>query len=403
MAGVGFIIETCITASQQSRRWVGGNANSGQRHWGKLVSIRHQIGNDEPVLTGASLRILAVSSQRQGMNDYAFMRAFRRAGHSVSVVAADAYVPLWQRKSLRVLRRLLTPALVAEYNRELAQAARELQPDLFFVFKGQYVTHETLAAIKATGAVAINFYPDTGFEDHGPYLPKTIGGYDWVFTTKPVGVADLKQNYDLEFASFIPHAFDPEVHAPVQVSSHDRNKYQCDVSFIGNISDKKQKLVEHVRRNLPDINLHIWGAPKWGHVSGLSECYQGGAVWGMEYAKAIQETKINLGLLYEGGLGAPEGDLLTARTFEIPATGGFMLHERTKEVMSYFEEDKECAFYSDKDDLVAGIQHYLDHPEERRVIATAGRQRCLTSGYSVDSRIETVLAKYAELRAARVV
>jgi hypothetical protein len=347
------------------------------------------------------LRILAVSQLDLGRNDYAFVQAFRRLGHSVSVVSADNYVPRWKRRSLRALRRLLSPVFVAEYNRMLMREAEYFQPELFFVFKGTHVTPEAMKAIKAGGALAINFYPDTGFADHGPYLEKTIGLFDWVFTTKPAGVADLKENYDLEMASFIPHAFDPEVHSPTLLSTDDLDRYQCDVSFIGNKSKKKQQVIDHIRRALPDVRMRIWGPPAWYSVPDFHDIFEGIPVWGKEYAKAILASKINLGPLYEGGASAPEPDLITARTFEIPATGGFMLHERTKEAMKYFEDGKECAFYSDPDDLVDKIRYYLDNPGEREKITRAGRERCLNSGYSVDDRVKTVLDKFAEFRAVR--
>lgn len=349
------------------------------------------------------LRILAVSELWHGANDYAFVRAFRRAGHSVSVLPQGQFVPTWQSIGLRALRRLLMPVLVREYTRKLVAIAQHLRPDLFFVFKGQSLTLEALTAVKATGAIAINFYPDTGFADYGPYLPRTIGMHDWVFTTKPAGVADLATNYDCHTASFLPHAFDPEVHAPVCLACDDRERYECDVAFIGNISPKKRWLLEHVHRSLPDVSLKIWGPYAWHLTQNLASVYQGSEVWGAEYAKAIQATRINLGLLFEGGASAPVGDVITARTFEIPAAGGFMLHERTPEALQYFEEGEECAFFSDPDELAAKIAYYLEHPQERTAIAAEGRRRALSSGYSVDDRVKTVLAKYYELRAARAV
>ena len=133
----------------------------------------------------------------------------------------------------------------------------------------------------------------------------------------------------------------------------------------------------------------------------LSSEIEGRAVWGKEYAKAIQASAINLAILTEGNKEASSGDLITARTFEIPAAGGFMLHERTEEAVQYFADEKECAFFSDADDLAAKIDYYLRHSDDRDVIATAGRQRALSSGYSVDARVETVLAKYAQLRELR--
>jgi spore maturation protein CgeB len=344
------------------------------------------------------LRILAVSVLHQGANDYAFVRAFRRAGHSVSVVPADTYIPNWENVALRALRRAMTPLFVADYNKALMRMAKQMRPHLFFVFKGQYVTPETMAAIKAMGAITIQFYPDTGFADHGPYIPKAISLYDWVFTTKPAGIVDLRKNYHQSNASFIPHAFDPETHAPAPLKNDDTEIYQCDASFIGDISTKKLAQIKRVVQKLPEIKMKIWGAQKWGSIPDLESSYQGTGVWGTEYSKAIGGSKINIGALFEGGPSAPEGDLITARTFEIPAAGGFMLHERTDEAMTYFEDGKECAFYSDPDDLIAKIRYYLSHGAERKAIAKAGRARCLSSGYSVDDRVKTVLDKYYELR-----
>ena len=42
-----------------------------------------------------------------------------------------------------------------------------------------------------------------------------------------------------------------------------------------------------------------------------------------------------------GAPGSSEGDRTTTRTFEIPASGGFMLHERNEEVLSLYREGSE--------------------------------------------------------------
>lgn len=347
------------------------------------------------------LRIIAVSALWQGANDYAIVRAFRRLGHSVSVVSSDRYVPDWRSRRLRMLRRMLMPAIVSDYNRALLEQARAVRPDLLFVFKGAYVKPETISAIKADGAVAINFYPDVSFRTHGSYLPRALPRYDWIFTTKTFGLADMSEQLAVENASFLPHAFDPETHAPVNLEHADREIYQCDVSFIGNWSPKKQRLLEFVQSALPDIDLRIWGPDGWNASRHLSGAFQSAPVFGVEYAKAINGSAVNLAILSEARTGARSGDQITSRTFHIPAAGGFMLHERSDEVADYFEEGKECGLFSGPDELVAKIVHYLSHPEERSEIAAAGRQRAVTSGYSVDARVQSVLAKYATLRVSR--
>ncbi len=366
-----------------------------------MVSLM-QDGAPAMAQQSSCLRILAVSITRFGGNDDSLVRAFRRAGHSVLVVTPENYFPRWEQLPMKAIRRLLWPALGMEFNKALADAASRFMPHLLFVFKGQHVSLETLKRIKAQGAIAINFYPDTGFDDRGSQLRQTISSFDWFFTTKPVHVQHIAETYGCETASFVPHAFDPDMHRPVALDRDDRERYGCDVSFIGNMSPKKRKTLEHLRAALPDIDLRIWGGSGWSSTrERLGPVYQGTEVWGAEYAKAIRASEINLGLLFEGTSGAPAGDHITARTFEIPAAGGFMLHERTGAAMEHFEEGKECAFFSDPDDLVAKIRYYLSHAEERQAIAAAGRQRCLTSGYSVDDRVATVIARYNELRGAR--
>src|SRR5262249_51832227 len=104
----------------------------------------------------------------------------------------------------------------------------------------------------------------------------------------------------------------------------------------------------------------------------------------------------------EARQGASSQDLITSRTFHIPATGSFLLHERTAEFLEYFAEGTECGCFGDANELVDKIAYYLSRPNERAALAEAGRQRALTSGYAVDCRAKVVLNKVHELRSARV-
>jgi hypothetical protein len=342
------------------------------------------------------LRILAVSALWQGANDYAFVRAFRRMGHSVRVVSEKEYLPAWQNRLLRLVRRVMNDRIVEEYNRALLHEARMLQPDLLFVFKGALVKGGTLRAIREAGTICIQFYPDVSFRTHGLHLPGALPEYDWIFSTKSFGLKDMADQLSVTNSSFLPHAFDPETHVPVACPAMDAGRYACDLSFVGNHSPKKQKILEGLKRAMPDLDLKLWGPAGW---SVMPDLYQGHPVLGIEYAKAIRLSRINLGLLSEQREGASSGDLITARTFEICGAGGFMMHERTAEAEQFFEDGKECVMFSDHDEMVDRIRHYLAHDEERRAIAWAGRQRSLDSGYSTDDRARAVIAKYQELRA----
>jgi spore maturation protein CgeB len=181
----------------------------------------------------------------------------------------------------------------------------------------------------------------------------------------------------------------------------DRARYECDVSFIGTWSPKKQRLLEEVRRRMPWVRLRVWGA-QWEQARAtLGASIEGRGVYGREYAKAIVGSSINLAILSEAREGASSGDLITSRTFHIPATGAFMLHERTDEFLEYFTEGRECACFATIEEMIERIGCYLDNDEERRRMAAAGLQRSIESNYAVDGRAVKIVEKVFDIRLAR--
>lgn len=359
-------------------------------------------GRSSPV-GDSSLRILFAGERWPGSDAYAYERAFRRAGHAVTAIESATFLPTgWRSLALKALRRVLTPALIAEYERALIDAANFTRPHLFVGFKAPYVTVRAIEAIKSTGAIAINVYPDPSVMAYGPWIPKALPHYHWVFTTKTFGLADMKRLLGIVNSSFFPPAFDPELHFAVPLSFEDRVIYGADVSFIGTYQTKSEKMLAALSEALPDLSIRVWGA-QWDKSTDprMRGAVENRVVIGSEYTKTVCASRINLSFLREQIPGGSSGDLITHRTFAMPACGGFMLHERTPEVVQYFEEGREIALFSNAAELIEKVRYYLAHEDERRQVACAGRDRALTSGYSVDARIAEVLAKYRELASAR--
>lgn len=346
------------------------------------------------------LRILMVSDLWQGSDSYAIARAFRRLGHSVTIVSDSTYYGRdWQSPILRGMRRILRPLIAQDFNKALIRNAEGLQPHILFVCKGLLVEPRAIHVAKAMGARAVLWWPDVSFFAHGPSIPRSVPHYDWIFTTKTFGIADIAKHFGKQAASFLPHAFNPEVHRKFPCDASDLTCYGCDVSFIGTWSPKKQALLEALVAARPDISVKIWGM-QWERAGErLRPFVQRREVLGAEYAKAIRLSKINLGILSEIRKGASSGDLITARSFHIPACGGFMLHERTAEIVQFFTEGEDCALFDGAGEMINKISHYLEHSVERERIAEAGHIRCLNGGHSVDDRVRAMLEKIQELLA----
>jgi hypothetical protein len=189
----------------------------------------------------------------------------------------------------------------------------------------------------------------------------------------------------------VSHGCDPEVHRPIQLSGQVKAEYGCDVSFVGCWSPKKEALLSALIRQNPTLSVKVWG-PGWGRAgASVQQCWQRRGAYGDELAVIYGASKINLGLLSEAGGGTQSGDLVTARTWQIPAAGGFLLHESTAELGRYFEPGREVGVFESASDLPAKVAHYLHAEPERTQLLNAALRRCRELGYTYDTAARAIL------------
>jgi len=338
-------------------------------------------------------RILFEGERWFGSNADACLWALRRLGHAVLDLDFNILVPFWESFNLKVARRLLRFLMMDEHNQELLRLAREFKPHIFLAFKGAYILSDTIQAMRAQGIAAYNYYPDvSAFSHKAGWLPSTLRQYDCVFSTKSFLAADLEaQGYPVRHWEYLPHGYDPRAHHPVAVSAEDQVRYGADVAFIGGQTPAKERLLADLLELMPDLNLAVWG-DRWQRTQSpaLRACVRGRGIFGIEYMKAICASRIMLGLLSEKQPGSSVGDYVTSRSFNIPACGAFMLHERTEEILNYYDPGREIECFSSPEELADKIKYYLAHPETRRAVAQAGYRRCVPA-YSHDGRMRALL------------
>ena len=266
------------------------------------------------------------------------------------------------------------------------------------IYKGAFVYPDTLQFAKKNNCKIVLFYPDVSMTSHSPYIPASIPLYDLIFTTKTFGITDMETKYGVKKTFFIPHGFDPEIHRKLEIGNEELAAFGCDVSFIGTWSPKKEKWLSYLKEKIPQINMRIWG-DQWNKITSASirSSIQGRPVTGDLYAIAIQCSKINLGILSEQVEGSSSGDLITSRTFHIPAASGFMMHERNKESVLYFREDQEAIFFDSEEELVTKVKMFLNNDELREKIRIAGHQRALAD-HSLDARAGIIINQLKSLK-----
>jgi hypothetical protein len=276
------------------------------------------------------------------------------------------------------------------FNKALIHYSRSVRGvDLIWVEKGVWLYPETLILLKQhLKCLALHYTPDSALVfNQSRYFEPCIPMYDCLVTTKPFElemydnfgakkVVLVLQGFDLKFATYNP-------------ARQENIDWRSDVCFVGHYQN-------HYAETLMAASdeaklLKIWG-PKWPRYAKKNAWAKpyvyGNGVWGEDYLHALGHAKIGLGFLSKW---FPE--TTTTRSFEIPALGTFLLAERTEDHLSLFEEGKEAEFFDSNEELKDKIRFYLVHEKARKKIATAGRLRCINSGYANTEQIKKILAE----------
>jgi hypothetical protein len=337
------------------------------------------------------LRILFLGENWYGSCARACCYALRRLGCDVLDLDVQTYLPQLSTPSSRVALRIAERRLAEEYNAAVLRAARQFQPDLLLSFKGNLLVADTLRELRTAGVTLFNYYPDRMVFALGTPIADAIPVYDCVFDTKAHWDGNTAEHIKVRNRIFLPHGYDPEIHHPIALDERDVSQFGCDVSFVATHMPVKEEMLDALLDIRPNIDLRIWGN-QWEKCRSkrLRARARGIDARGLMYSKIIAASRINLAIM---GVTKDALDETTTRTYEIPAVGGFMLHQRSPELLELFDEGREVAAFGSARELVEKIDFYLAHPQERQAIALAGHRRCVPA-YSYDVRMSSILDCY---------
>jgi glycosyltransferase involved in cell wall biosynthesis len=332
-----------------------------------------------------------------GSTELGLARGLRRAGWAVHEVdRARHQVQLGNSRVARAVRRMLgRGAAIAGYRADVLDAVATIRPDVFLVIKGADLDAATLARIRALGARTAVFYPDVHFDFEG-VCQDAFRQYEYFITTKTFQLDYLRARLPQTIVEHLHHGYCDEVHRPY-LADVQESEYVADLAYCGNHNAYKQRWLEALAMRLPNLRLHILGHHWQRAIQGtvLARCSVERGCVGYGYARTIQLSRINLAI--HGGPAGSQGwaDLVSTRTFEIPACGGFMLHVDSPEVRALYEPGKEIDVFGDVDELAARVEHYLQRPDTRAQMRHAAYRRCVP-GYGYAARaaqLASILAR----------
>lgn len=282
----------------------------------------------------------------------------------------------------RIAARLLRSAAAGSFQQAILEACRSLRPDVFLTTKGVHVTSELLREIKDFGTRVVMYYPDRDFYHQG-ISESSFNEYDLFVTTKTFQLKYLSDKLTPSRVAYVPHGYVGASHRGI-FRDIPENKFLFDSLYIGNYSLYKERWIRETLDKIP-TSIDVIG-DRWPILAegALPRCQFHGRQTGILYAQAIQSARINIAIHFGPG---PKGwsDLVSTRTFEIPACRGFMLHIDNEEVREFFKPGEEIDVFATPEELADKIQFYLPRSDLRARMIERAYNRAVP-GYSYEAR-----------------
>ncbi len=309
----------------------------------------------------------------------------------VEVIKLDIGAALMRKVSLysRVRWKLRWPLDDLGQNEALLRAAEVERPDTVIVDNSKVIRQGTLRELRRLDVRCLAYYtPDDVMGRHNLSRPleASLPYWDVVFTTKTFNVPELTAA-GVRRAVLVGKAYDECLHRPLSYEEVGEEFERFELVFAGSHERERRKSINALSE--AGLSVVVYGGAVGGWPPRLMHkgVVMREARFAAEYGAAMHHGKIALCFLRK-----MNRDRITQRTMEIAAAGRPMLAEKTVEHDSHFVDGEEYFGFATEDDLITKARALLANNTHRLSIGKAARARCLSSGYSNDSRAQQMLA-----------
>jgi hypothetical protein len=329
-------------------------------------------------------RVLFVGDDWYGSNATSLRDALVRQGCAVLTVDTSVGGVAWRRLARRA-RRVVAPGQDARdagaVSARVIRHARDWRPELLVAFKALLLEAEALAGLACP---KIHYHPDdsTNPENRSPTFESAEALYDLHITTKSFNVEEIAARAN-GAAHFMFCAYDAVWHrGPGPWIARDP---LYDVAFIGTRRGDREDLIARLAKHFGKRMLVAgagwsadWGVRRRSVVTG--------PVCGLNFSRAVWSARVHLGLL-----NSANRDLHSCRTFEVPASGGLFLAERTREHEALFDDGESAVLFGSPEELELQLRMLLEHPDLAASIASNGHRAIVDGHNSYDDRARELL------------
>lgn len=312
------------------------------------------------------MKILVVAWMNSGSTDMPLFHVnqWRAMGHEVEVIPFDLEVTdePWFR-----LWNSLEGCELEIGELRIANACRRFKPDLLLLFY-HFMRAGRMQRIRQECGCKIGFYLDNNnllWRDTAQVLllADFIAIHDRYVEPLVSGDRHAIRNPN---AYYVRGAAEPSEHRPVQLTEWERNRYGCDVAFIGSAGPDRLAAMSL----LTSHRLKIWGYPKgWAALPELQPSVSAEPVYGLKKTKIYNAAALVLNIEE----GVRQLNAINPRICEALACGGFVLTKYTADLEEVgFRDGESLAWFHNIDEMQEKASYYLARPEERLRISKLG-------------------------------
>ncbi len=267
----------------------------------------------------------------------------------------------------------------------------DFKPDMLLYFKDYGMKVEWLHEAKKKGILAVQWYPDLAiYKRLHPYFREA----DIFFTVADGLVDEFRKLNSNTF--WLTQAFEPSFFHVKNISPADIKTYSADVTFVGTLGSKQYYLRrrEYLSRVVKERLKFTWWGPRLPRkistipllLGRLGRAYGGRFVWGEEYAKVAQLSKIFLAFDALPDIRKS----MSARMYTAVGCGAFYMCEHVNGIEDVLVPGKEIVTFHSGEEMVDMIRYYLGNDDLRMKIGEAGRKRVLQE-HTYEVRVRQML------------
>jgi spore maturation protein CgeB len=244
------------------------------------------------------------------------------------------------------------------------------------------LTAEALAKLYRAGIKVANYLTDDPWNKmhRAPWFLKALPEYYAVFSPRQANLGDLEA-LGCKKVSYLPFAYDPELHFPEEPSNGERGAFVTDVLFIGGADWDRVPVCAAVAAS--GLSLAIYG-DYWDR-SELARPFWRGYANPSTLRKATSAAKVCLCLARKANR-----DGHTMRSYEVPAMRGVILAEATDDHEEMFGE-KGALYFSDTSEMIEKAGWLVAHQQEATQMARSAHSRITSGPNTYRNRLESIL------------